>query len=238
MFFSDKIVSIDKDFYVLEVGPGGTPHPRADVLLDKKFEDENETVAQRGFAPGAKTNKKLVFYNGGVFPFGDKEFDYVICAHVLEHIPYEDLPFFISELQRVSKRGYIEFPSIFYEFVNHQDVHKWYMNYRNDTVLFLDKKVFKSNFIHKIVRELFYGQDNYMREIFTRYRELFFCYFEWTGNFEYKIVSEYDELVNEEDHLKFSTFFKHFKYRKHFSLNPYMGLKKIIYETMITLVKK
>ena len=42
-------------------------------------------------------NKKL--------PFKDKEFDYVILSHVLEHVP--NLLEFKSELTRIGKSGYI-----------------------------------------------------------------------------------------------------------------------------------
>ena len=48
-----------------------------------------------------KPNEKL--------PFKDKEFDYVICAHVIEHVPYPMK--FKSEIERIGKCGYIELPT-------------------------------------------------------------------------------------------------------------------------------
>ena len=42
-------------------------------------------------------------------PFKDKEFDFVISSHVLEHV--EDISYFLNELARVSKKGYIEVPT-------------------------------------------------------------------------------------------------------------------------------
>jgi len=48
-----------------------------------------------------KQNQKL--------PFKDKEFDYVILSHVLEHVP--NLLEFVSEIERISKAGYIELPT-------------------------------------------------------------------------------------------------------------------------------
>ena len=47
------------------------------------------------------TEKKL--------PFKDKEFDFVIASHVAEHV--EDISYFLDELSRVSKKGYIEVPT-------------------------------------------------------------------------------------------------------------------------------
>jgi SAM-dependent methyltransferase len=41
-------------------------------------------------------------------PFADHVFDYVICSHVLEHVP--DPGAVIRELERVARAGYIEVP--------------------------------------------------------------------------------------------------------------------------------
>ena len=55
--------------------------------------------------------KKLNFtriYPDQKLPFKDKEFDYVICAHVIEHV--NDPIMFKSEIERIGKAGYIELP--------------------------------------------------------------------------------------------------------------------------------
>jgi len=238
MFFADKIKEIPKNYKVLEVGPGGHPHPRSDIFLEKIFDDEHEASAQRGYANKAAIKKKIVYYEGGTFPFEDNEFDYVICSHVLEHVPAEDLKVFISEMQRVGKAGFIEYPNAFYEFINYQPVHLWLMNYRNDTILFLDKNIFESNYIHKIFREMFYGNDKYLFEIFGRYRELFFTHFEWSGNINYEIVNSYDELVNEEDFKKYQNYFLKFKKGKHSRKPLLYPLKHFIYKNLIKLKAK
>jgi acetyltransferase-like isoleucine patch superfamily enzyme/predicted SAM-dependent methyltransferase len=183
------------------------PHPRADVFLDKRFEDEGTTFAQAGFAQVKKSNKPIVYYDGGKFPFNDKEFDYVICSHVIEHVPLGDLETFISEMQRVAYRGYIEFPNIFYELINYQDVHIWFMNYKDNNIWFLAKEIFKSNYVHKALREMFYGADSYMQHAFLRYKEFFFCGFEWNAIIYYRIVSSYDELVDESDYQHWKNYF-------------------------------
>jgi len=53
--------------------------------------------------------RKFIKINEKKFPFKDKEFDFVIASHVIEHV--EDFEFFIKELERVSSKGYIELPS-------------------------------------------------------------------------------------------------------------------------------
>ncbi|MBI1920668.1 MAG: methyltransferase domain-containing protein [Geobacter sp.] len=207
MFFPELIKHIKPTDRVLEVGPGSDPFPRSDILLEKRFDDDNETEAQRGFAPPLKSGKEVIYYNGGKFPFEDKEFDYVICSHVLEHVPEQDLQLFISELQRVANKGYIEFPNIFYELINYQNVHLWLMNFRDDTILLLDKKKFNSNYIHKIYREMFHNPDQYMWHAIDRYKEFFFCGYEWGNNIAFRLVDDFDDLINVEDFNRYKRYF-------------------------------
>ena len=54
-------------------------------------------------------NKNFVKINDKKLPFKDKEFDFIIASHVIEHV--DDFEFFIKELERVSSKGYIELPS-------------------------------------------------------------------------------------------------------------------------------
>ena len=71
-------------------------------------------------------NKKL--------PFKDKEFDYVILSHVLEHIPNPIE--FIHEVERIGKSGYIEIPTRFNDSIvignEGKYGHRWWFNYDDD----------------------------------------------------------------------------------------------------------
>ncbi len=211
MFFPEKIKSIKEKDLVLEIGPGSLPHPRSDIFLEKRF-NERETSAQRGYANKIIIKKPIFYYDGGKFPFKNKEFDYVICSHVLEHIPYEELPLFISEMERIADKGYIEFPNVFYELINYQSVHLWLMNYREQIIYFMDKSFFKSNNIHKIYREMFYSQVQYFPSIFNKYKEFYFCGFEWENKINYKIINEFDDLINENDYCKYKLFFQNYTF--------------------------
>lgn len=109
---------------VLEIGPGSTPHPRANEFLEMIFESESLQISQRG---GIKAQpvfgeRKIHYYDGSAFPFEDRKYDYVICSHVIEHVTNPEL--FISEINRVSGgRGYIEYPLITYEYIYNFNVH-------------------------------------------------------------------------------------------------------------------
>lgn len=137
MYFPEKILSIKPEFRVLEIGPGATPHPRSDVFLEKIYDSEEELVLQSGNVGVLKTEKPVVTYSGGKFPFKDREFDYVICSHVLEHV--DDVPFFLSEICRVASKGYIEFPTIYYDYFNDIPTHVNMLRYFQGEVLWCKK---------------------------------------------------------------------------------------------------
>ena len=82
---------------ILDIGCGYRAHASASVIADVK--DFSNYYKERKFI---KINEKKL-------PFKDKEFDYVIASHVIEHV--EDFEYFIKELERISSRGYIELPS-------------------------------------------------------------------------------------------------------------------------------
>ena len=72
-------------------------------------------------------NKKFVLIKDKTLPFSNNQFDFVYASHVIEHV--EDVSFFISELKRISKQGYIELPTMLEDNIvlstNSTDDHKW-----------------------------------------------------------------------------------------------------------------
>lgn len=98
---------VPSDALVLEVGSGGNPYFRSNVLIDA-FED----TGQRHWAP-LISDRPTVLGMVERLPFRDKAFDFVIASHVLEHSA--DPEAFLSELQRVARAGYIEVPDAFME---------------------------------------------------------------------------------------------------------------------------
>lgn len=213
MFYPERITKIKNTDKVLEVGPGSLPHSRSDVFLDiHDNEDEKITTFQRGNAKKIELQKPVIYYDGQKFPFKDNEFDYVICSHVIEHVPLASIDLFLSELQRVAPRGYIEFPNIFYEMLCYADVHLSFMSLKNNRMYFLDKSTFKSNFVHKAFRELYYGYENYHNINVLQFQELYFEGFEWArGQLNYEIVENFDELFTEENFLNFKKYLKNYK---------------------------
>ena len=93
----NKVIKENPKWKILDIGCGYRAHPNASVIAD--VQDLSKYYKDRSFI---KINEKIL-------PFKDKEFDFIIASHVIEHV--EDLEFFIKELERISSKGYIELPS-------------------------------------------------------------------------------------------------------------------------------
>jgi len=124
-------LKLPKKALVLEVGSGGNPYPRSNVLLDAY-----EETRERHWDPLVH-DRPTVLSLGENLPFKDKAFDYVIAAHVLEHTPYPEQ--FLAELQRVAQAGYIETPDAFMERINPYKDHRLEVTVRNDALVIRKK---------------------------------------------------------------------------------------------------
>lgn len=122
---------IPPDALVLEVGSGGNPYPRANVLLDA-YEETRERHWD-----ALIHDRPTVLSFGENLPFKDKAFDYVIAAHVLEHTPHPEK--FLGELQRVARGGYIETPDAFMERVNPYKDHRLEVTVRDESLVIRKK---------------------------------------------------------------------------------------------------
>ena len=100
-------VPVSRDALVLEVGAGGNPYPRANVMLDAM-----ESTIERNEQTLIK-DRPLILGLCEELPFKDKSFDFIIASHVLEHTA--DPERFLKELTRVGKAGYIETPEGWFE---------------------------------------------------------------------------------------------------------------------------
>lgn len=120
------------DALVLEVGSGGNPYARSNVLLDAYYE-----TRERHWVP-LTVDRPFVFGFLEKLPFKDKSFDFVIASHVLEHSPAPERA--LAELQRVARAGYIEVPDAFMERVNPYKDHRAEITVRDGKLVIRKKR--------------------------------------------------------------------------------------------------
>lgn len=169
---------IKRSDLVLDVGSGSSPHPAADVLLERYLDPKHRYSAM-------VIDRPTVLADACKMPFRDKAFDFVIAFHVLEHVP--DPASFLKELQRVGKAGYIETPNAIFERLVPYDVHLLEIMNINDKLLINKKKSAKpDNFLNELElikhsskwNRFFYGNPN-----------LFHVRYFWEGEINFEVLN-------------------------------------------------
>lgn len=183
-------VPVGRDALVLEVGSGGNPYPRSNVLVDA-YEDTRE----RHWAPLVH-DRPTVLANGERLPFKDKAFDYVIAAHVLEHT--SDPALFLEELQRVARAGYIETPDAFMERINPYKDHRLEVTVR-DNALRIRKK--HQWIVDDELVELYEARakTRVTQNLIPEYPEDFHMRYYWQHRIDYELVNPDVDAAWQED---------------------------------------
>ena len=180
--FVNNVLSKNTNWKILDIGCGYSANKNATVIAD--IQDLSDFYKGRNF----------IIISGKRLPFKDKEFDFVIASHVIEHV--EDFEFFVKELERISTKGYIELPSRLGDnlvFENRND-HIWWFTYDdvNNQIIASKKNQLIDPFITVSMGKLF-------EKIF---RESFVLELAWEEKIEYKI----DNQIRHDDFKKISFF--------------------------------
>ena len=127
--FVEEYLSQKKNWKILDIGCGYTANKYSTHVADTQ-----------DFSNFYK-DKKFTHIKEKKLPFADKEFNFIIASHVLEHV--EDIEYFIKELERVANSGYIEVPTRLED--NLVDVnekaHIWWINFDDiNNSLFITKR--------------------------------------------------------------------------------------------------
>ena len=173
--YVDSILLSNRDWKVLDIGCGYSANDYATTICD--IQDLSKHYNDRNFV-------KLIDEN---LPFTDNEFDFVVASHVIEHV--KDPKKFIAELERVSKKGYIELPTKLEDnlvFENKKE-HLWHMDFDDVNLeLIISKKlqVFNPILTVSTVQKL--------REYF---RKSLVIELYWENKIDYKIIEK--NIVNQ-----------------------------------------
>ncbi len=172
---------VDKTALVLEVGAGGNPYPRANVLLDG-YEDSIERIEKTLVA-----DRPLILGFAEKLPFKSKSFDFVISSHVLEHSTNPEQ--FLREMMRVGKAGYIETPDAFFERINPFTYHRVEVAAINDKKIRLFKKSswrHDSFIVDEFERQL---KDKSFIKYISRHPAPFHMRFYWKESIDFEVVN-------------------------------------------------
>ncbi len=188
---------INKKDKVLEIGPGHNPSYRSNFIVEK-FIDTNY---HRCGDVKIYNHQTFIHASGEKLPFKDKEFDYVICNQVLEHV--ENPESFVSELNRVAKRGYIETPSLLGEFLFPKKSHKWIILDIDGKLVMFEKEKMPGNYCNDY-GELFL---NYLPYHSLPYKLLWYTNGDITLN-RYEWKDKVEIIVNPTDEYYLNFFTK------------------------------
>ena len=170
--FIEETLLSNPDWYILDIGCGYNANKFANVICDVQNLSNHYA------------NKKFIKLTDIKLPFKDNEFDFVIASHVMEHV--EDVEFFIKELERVSKKGYIELPTMLEDnlvFENKKD-HLWHMDFDDvEKILLISKKI---QYFEPV---LTVSSAKKLNEIFRKSLVLELL---WENNIDYKINKSVD----------------------------------------------
>jgi len=177
---------------VLEVGGGHNPHPRSNVVVDKY----TDTNYHRSGDIKVLKNQTFMQADGEALPFKDKEFDYVICCQVLEHV--ENPHKFLAEQFRVAKRGFMETPSLLGEYLFPRESHKWIIHELDGVTYLVDKK--KINFVYgydlgELIQDYLPTHSIGFKILEQTHPNLITNRVEWEGDFKYVVDPTDPEIL-------------------------------------------
>lgn len=173
-------LDIPADELVLEVGSGGNPYPRSNVLLDA-YEETRERHWD-----ALVHDRPTILSFGENLPFKDKVFDYVIAAHVLEHTPHPEK--FLAELQRVARAGFIETPDAFMERINPYKDHRLEVTVRDEGLVIRKKTawIYDADLVELYEKR---AKAIITRETIPRHAALFHMRYFWKDKIKFTVVN-------------------------------------------------
>jgi len=105
--------------FVVDIGGGHRPFPRADLVLEK-YPFDNSLHSNR---PMLFPQVPVIKADAHALPIPDRGCELIFASHIIEHLkqPWR----FIAEIQRCARRVYLEFPSRNRELMNAWSFHEW-----------------------------------------------------------------------------------------------------------------
>ncbi len=187
--------NIKENEKVLDIGCGGYPFPLATHLADLY---EGETTHR--FEKLKRDHRPFTVCGVEATPFSDKEFDFIYCSHILEHV--DDPAKACEEMMRIGNRGYIETPSkisdVMFNFTKLPNHHKWHTQLMGNTLIFIE---WKETERRDLGTDYFFNQyhskwKNPYQELMYNNRDLFVSMLLWEDKFDYIVINKKGDIIN------------------------------------------
>ncbi|MBA4372461.1 MAG: hypothetical protein C0402_06320 [Thermodesulfovibrio sp.] len=167
---------------VLDIGGGHNPFLRADYIVDSDILDNSH---RGGNAIPEDRRQKYLQADIHDLPFADKSIDFIYCSHVLEHV--QDPAKACQELIRVGKRGFIETPRKWTEFVAGYPSHQWLVDLIDGTLVFERKQFVESPYLNVLIHNVWKNarlRDNALKHFLN----VSCVQLHWTGSFSFRVM--------------------------------------------------
>lgn len=178
---------IKKSDKVLDLGSGNHPFPlathRIDLFVENNF--------HRGGVKFVRDSRPIYVANIESLPFRDKEFDFIYCSHVLEHV--DDPRKACKEIMRVGNRGYIETPTRLSDMIyNFSYLHRWNINVVGKSLIFIEysERERKGTGTSYFFEQQMNPYDNDVKNLIYKNRDIFCNMLLWEDSFEFYLFDK------------------------------------------------
>ncbi|MFA6296272.1 MAG: class I SAM-dependent methyltransferase [Patescibacteria group bacterium] len=166
---------------VVDLGCGGRPLPRADIIVDKFLtgftERPTDFIDNKAF---------IIQCDIDHLPFKNKSIDFVYSSHVIEHL--NNPAICLNEMERIGKRGYITCPSALREQIMALKMHLWFAEIKDNKIILFRKKQPYPEFINNYFDKFLASEQSYIWHSFERsFRKEFFINYFWKNKINYVI---------------------------------------------------
>ncbi len=165
---------------VLDIGSGNNPINRANILADFSPDDNFHRSGN------LKEDRPVIVCSVERIPIREKEIDFVLCSHVLEHVNNPSIA--CNELRRIARKGYVETPAYGKDIlIGTGYMHKWQVVSFEGTMNFFEysKREQEANWSTSPVMKLWMRKRFHpWQKYFWERQDLFNAWVLWENKFD------------------------------------------------------
>lgn len=189
---------------VVDLGCGCRPHPAATAVVEPFLEPVSR--ADGAVDPDTLAARGIRFVQQPMdsdLPFRDKQFDFAICSHAIEHV--EDPDKACREITRIAKAGLITAPFLLGDLLFGREYHRWLLVDRGGVLYFFRKRPeedrpfgpWPNPFDRALRAPAWRSRRSPYGQISRRLAELYYSHhrvievrFAWTGSFRWVVAED------------------------------------------------